>query len=330
MEKIRWGILGCGKIARKFADDLKRVADGELVAIGARSRESADLFASTYPVKKVHYDYESLARDPDVDIIYVATPHGLHHEHTLLCLEHKKAVLCEKAFALNSREAREMIEKAKAQGCFLMEALWSKFLPHYQLLHQYLNEGRIGTVKSVLINFGFAPTGNIADRIFENKLGGGSLLDIGIYTVFFAMAALGKPHSLSAVMTPASTGVDEQCAITFRYKDGALAQLFCTFASNLATEADFNGTKGRIRLTTRFYEPTTTFEFYTDKVDSRQVIPYPKEDGWGYQYEIRHVHECLRNGLIESPVMSHHDTLQLMEVLDDIRKQAGIVYGADS
>ena len=109
-----------------------------------------------------------------------------------------------------------------------------------------------------------------------------------------------------------------------------MAQLFCTFASNLATEADFNGTKGRIRLTTRFYEPTTTFEFYTDKVDSRQVIPYPKEDGWGYQYEIRHVHECLRKGLIESPVMSHHDTLQLMEVLDDIRKQAGIVYGADS
>lgn len=330
MQKIRWGILGCGKIARKFADDLKHVADGELVAIGARSRESADLFAATYPVKKVHYDYASLAKDPGVDIIYIATPHGLHHEHTLLCLEHKKAVLCEKAFALNSREAREMVEKARAEGCFLMEALWSKFLPHYQLLKQYLNEGKIGTVKSVLINFGFAPTGILADRIYENKLGGGALLDIGIYTVFFAMAALGKPDSLSAVMTPASTGVDEQCAITFRYKDGALAQLFCTFSSNLATEADFNGTKGRIRLTSRFYEPSTTFEYYTDRVDSRQVIPFTREDGWGYQYEIRHVQECLRQGLIESPVMRHEDTLQLMEVLDAIREQAGIVYTADT
>lgn len=329
MEKIRWGILGCGRIARKFAADLALVESGTLVAIGSRSAASANAFAAEFPVPHVHLDYESLATDPGVDVIYIASPHGQHYEHTLLCLRHGKAVLCEKAFALHRSQVQEMVDMARSRELFLMEALWSKFLPHYQLLMQWLRDGKLGQLKNVLINFGFAPTPPIPQRMFDPALGGGSLLDIGIYNVFFALSALGKPDHIDAWMTPAETGVDEQCAITFRYNNGAVAQLFSSFSSNLATEADFSGTEGRIRLTSRFYEPSTTFEYYPGRVDTRQIIPVPKEPGFGYQYEIRHVQDCLRQGLSESPIMSLDDSLLLMEVLDTIREKAGIRYPTD-
>lgn len=329
MNTIRWGILGCGRIASKFADDLKWAPGGELKAVASRNRDNADAFASKYGVQKVHYDYASLAADPDIDIIYIASPHGLHYEHTLLCLEGEKAVLCEKAFALNSTQARKMIALARKKKLFLMEALWSKFLPHYQLLNHYLIEGKLGPLQNVLINFGFAPVEPIAPRIFDPALGGGSLLDIGIYNIFFALTALGKPDTIEAFMSPAPTGVDEQMAITFRYTNGAMAQLFSSFSSNLATEADFSGRNGRIRLSSRFYEPSTVFEYYPGRVDSKQVIPFDKEQGWGYQYEIRHVHECLQKGLTESPVMSHDDTLLLMDTMDEVRRKAGLVYPVD-
>ena len=165
--------------------------------------------------------------------------------------------------------------------------------------------------------------------MFDPALGGGSLLDIGIYNVFFALSALGKPDHIDAWMTAAETGVDEQCAITFRYNNGAIAQLFSSFSSNLATEADCSGTEGRIRLTSRFYEPSTSFEYYPGRVDTRQIIPVPKEPGFGYQYEIRHVQDCLRQGLSESPIMSLDDSLLLIEILDTIREKAGIRYPTD-
>jgi len=247
----------------------------------------------------------------------------------LLCLKHKKAVLCEKAFALNSRQAIEMINTAKEQKIFLMEALWTKFQPHYNKLRELLTDGRLGQIKAVLVNFGFKPVPPVPPRLFDPALGGGTLLDIGIYNVFIALIVLGRPDQIDAVMTPAPTGVDEQCAVLFRYNNGAMAQLFSTFSSNLATEADICGTDGRVRLTTRFYEPSSVFEFYPGKVDSKEVIPVAKEPGFGYQFEARHVNDCLRKGLTESPVMTFADTLLLMETLDHIRKIAGIRYPAD-
>ncbi len=329
MEKTKWGILGSGRIAGKFASDLKLVADAELIAVASRRQETADEFCRQYPAKFHHNSYEDLAMNPEVDVIYVATPHALHHENTLLCLQHHKPVLCEKAFAINTRQASEMIRLAKKNKVFLMEALWTKFMPHYNKVLEMIRNGELGELKSVLVNFGFAPTPPIPDRIFNPALGGGTLLDIGIYNVFIAISVLGKPDHIDACMTKASTGVDEQCAITFRYDNGAIAQLFSTFSSNLATEADINGTNGRIRLTSRFYEPSTQIEFYPGRVDTRNIIPFDKEPGWGYQYEIRHVQECLRKGLTESPVMSHADSLLLMETLDAVRAKAGIVYPAD-
>lgn len=329
MNKIRWGILGCGRIARKFASDLAYVPDAMLMAVGSRSKEAAASFVTEYPARHVHHSYDALASDPEVDVIYIASPHALHYEHTMLCLEHNKPVLCEKAFALHALQAKEMIEKARSRKVFLMEALWTKFMPHYQLLVNKVREGHLGEIRNVLVNFGFAPTPPVPQRLFDPALGGGSLLDIGIYNVFMALSILGKPDHIEAHMSPAATGIDEQCSILFRYDNGAMASLFSSFSTNLATEADISGREGRIRLTSRFYEPSTTVEYYPGRVDSRQILTFDKEPGWGYYYEVRHVQECLRLGLTESTIMTHDDTLTLMETLDTIRKKAGIRYEAD-
>jgi predicted dehydrogenase len=326
---IRWGILGCGRIARKFAADLRHVGDAKLIAVGSRDRTIAEEFGDEFHVNHRHDSYEGLVSNPEVDVIYIATPHGFHYEHSLLCLGHRKAVLCEKAFAINSTQAKEMIMVARREKLFLMEALWTKFLPHFNKVIEMTREGRIGRIRSMLLNFGFLPAPPVPKRLFDPALGGGTMLDIGIYNVFMALSILGRPDGIEASMTAASTGVDEQCAVLFKYADGALAQLFSSFTSDLATEADINGEKGRIRLTNRFYEPSTSIEFYPGRVDSKQLIPFEKEPGFGYQYEARHVGDCLRLGLTESPVMSHADSLLLMETLDRVRNEAGIHYAAD-
>jgi predicted dehydrogenase len=230
---------------------------------------------------------------------------------------------------MNSRQAFEMISLARDKKVFLMEALWTKFQPHFIKMKEMVGNGSLGEIRSVLVNFGFIPQEPVPVRIFDPALGGGTLMDIGIYNVFMAMSVLGRPDHIDAVMTPASTGVDESCAVLFRYNNGALAQLFSTFASNLATEADICGNKGRIRLTSRFYETSSALKYYPGRFDTEQIIPIEKEAGFGYQYEARQVNDCLRKGLTESDVMTFADTLLLMETLDKIRAIAGIHYSTD-
>ena len=329
MQTIRWGILGCGRIARKFAADLSLVENAKLTAVGARQLKTARDFADEFPVSHVHGSYEALVSDPEVDVIYVASPHALHHEHTLLCLNHKKAVLCEKAFAINQRQAEEMVTLARSKQVFLMEAVWSKFLPQYQKVQELITAGELGEIRSVLVNFGFIPMPPVPPRLFDPALGGGSLLDIGIYNVFAALSFLGRPDRIEASMTPTKDHIDEQCAVLFKYKNGAMAQLFSTLLSNTGTEADICGTKSRIRLTSRFYAPSATIELFSGREDSKKLIEVHREGGSGYQYEARHVGECIRKGLTESPVMTHADTLLIMETLDRIRESAGIHYPAD-
>lgn len=328
-DKIRWGILGCGRIARKFATDLKLVDDAVLVAVGSRNIETANQFAKDFPVLYTHGSYEALVQNEYVDVIYVATPHSHHHATTMLCLQHNKAVLCEKAFAVNSRQAREMIALAKERNVFLMEALWTKFLPNYIKIQSLLKEGLLGNIVSVLVNFGFRPPEPPPARIYDPALAGGTILDIGIYNAFMVMSVLGKPDSIDARMTPATTGVDEQCAATFMYKNGAMAQLFSSFTTHASTEAEILGTKGRLRITHRYYSPDAQIEYYSEKPDTKQIIEVERGDGHGYQHEAAHVCECLRQGLTESPVMTHQDTLDLMEVLDEMRAKAGVRYAED-
>lgn len=325
---IRWGILGCGRIARKFASDLARVPDAKLVAAGSRAIETAADFAREFGASGIHGSYEELASNPNVDIIYIATPHHLHHANTLLCLEHGKAVLCEKPFALSAIQASEMIACAKSRKLFLMEALWTKFIPHYNKLMEMVHNGDLGTIRSMQVRFGFKVDDNSPSRMLDPAMGGGTLMDIGIYNLFLALSVLGEPDDIEATMTPAATGVDEQCAVLLKYNSGALAQLFSSFSTFLPIQADINGDEGRVKLTNRFYEPSTTLEWYPGWENSRTIVPVEREPGAGYQYEIRHVHHCLQFGLTESPIMSHADTLTLLKWLDLIREKAGIRFSS--
>ncbi len=327
---IRWGILGCGKIARKFAADLALVEHAELHAVAARSIETASDFAQEFRATKAYASYKELVADAYVDVIYIATPHALHYEHVILCLQHKKAVLCEKAFAINATQAKEMIELARSQNVFLMEAFWTRFLPHYVKVKELILEGKIGKIQYIHAEFGFKPAEPISPRIYDLNLGGGSLLDIGVYPVFLALDLLGVPDEIFAEGFFALTGADDQCAMQFRYHYGATAQLFSTFQSHLATGADIVGEHGRIRLTHRFHGPTTQLEFYPSTVDSCEVISFDTAKGFGYEYEAQHVTDCLLNGQTESLLRTLDDTLLLMETLDRIREKMGLRYPADT
>jgi predicted dehydrogenase len=327
-EKIRWGILGCGKIAVKFAEDLQLVADASLAAIASRDLPRAVEFAGRFSIPAIFNSYEAMASSDDVDVIYIATPHGFHYEHVMLCLRNKKAVLCEKAFALNVRQAQEMIDLARQQNIFLMEAFWTKFLPQYQKVTELIQSGEIGEIKWIEADFGFKAPDPPAQRLYDPALGGGSLLDIGIYPVFLAQSLLGKPSGINASMVPYSTGVDEQCAIMLTFKNGAIASLSSTFAVDTPVDAVIAGTKGRIQLRDRFHNAISRIELVSGK-DSVKLIDVHREQGHGYQFEARHVNECLKKGLTESPVMTHADTLMLMETLDRIRQVCGIRYAVD-
>lgn len=328
MEKIRWGILGCGKIAHKFAADLKLVENATLVAVASRDQLRANDFAKQHEAAKIFHSYEALASCEQVDVIYIATPHGFHHEHTLLCLNHGKAVLCEKAFALNSRQVREMIQAAKRNNVFLMEAFWTKFIPQYKKVTDLIQSGELGDLQLVQADFGFRAAKPTPQRLYDPKLGGGALLDIGIYPVFLAVSLLGRPLEAKAVMTPYSSGVDEQIAMTLKFENGALAILSASFSVDTPVEATILGTKGYIRMKDRFYNPISTLEFVKDNKPATPIEVY-KEGGFGYQYQARHVSECLQNKLIESPVMTHADSLLLMDTMDRIRESCGIRYEVD-
>jgi predicted dehydrogenase len=327
-EKIRWGILGCGKIANKFAGDLKLVKDAELKAVASRNSSKLESFSKEHRPGLAFSTYEALVSCAEVDAIYVATPHGLHYEHVMLCLRNGKAVLCEKAFALNLSQAREMIEFARRQKVFLMEAFWTKFLPQYQAVMDIIRAGKIGEVKLVQSDFGFKAPEPRAQRLFDPMLGGGSLLDIGIYPVFMAQSILGKPTQIQAFITPYESGVDEQCAMIMKFAGGALAVLSSTFAVETPVEAVIAGTEGRIVMRNRFHNAVGTVELVIGR-EAARAIEVHREEGFGYQFEARHVNDCLCKGLTESPVMTHADTLMLMETLDRVRKVVDIRYSVD-
>jgi len=322
---IRWGILGTGRIAHKFASDLLLVPGASLVAVGSRTQEAADGFAATYAIPNSHGSYEALAADPEVDVIYISTPHVLHYENTMLCLQQRKAVLCEKPFAMNRQQVTAMIALARQQEVFLMEALWTKFLPHYQQLQELLAAGTIGEVSCVQANFGFRPAGTAPSRLTDPALGGGTLLDIGIYNIFLVLGVLGKPDGITAAITPAANGIDEQCIASFTYSNGAMAQLYSTFSATIPIEAHIFGSKGNIKLTNRFNEPSSRLLLSKDGIHYEE-LPVAALPGWGYRYEAAHVTACLQQGIKESPVMTWEDSLLLIEMLDKIREITGLQY----
>ena len=320
-----WAVLGCGKIARKFSQDLKLLPNAKLYAAASRDLKRAQDFSAEFGFEKAYGSYEEMVADPKVDAVYIATPHSYHHEHTLLCLNHKKAVLCEKAFALNQREAKEMVEAARKNDTFLMEAFWTQFQPSFLKALEILKSGELGDVKAVRSDFAFKGPYDVNNRLYNLALGAGSLLDIGIYPVFAAMRVLGKPARLKAMADFSPTGSEESIAMIFKYDDGKLASLASSFAAYSSVQTEYWCEKGYIRLNRQWHTPTS-LSIYREGTEREEIIDYSVDPGFGYQYEAAHVMECLDNNLRESPVLPLSFSLDLMETLDRIRDEVGAFY----
>ncbi|WP_298556375.1 Gfo/Idh/MocA family oxidoreductase [uncultured Algibacter sp.] len=320
---INWGIIGLGNIAHKFATDLLTIEGATLHAVASRNQDKADAFASKYGAKKAYNTYEALAKDKNIDAVYIATPHALHKENTLLCLEHGIAVLCEKPFAMNSVEVAEMITKAKAKNVLLMEALWTYFLPHYKYVLNLLEEKKFGDILKLEADFGFYRAFDDSSRLFNKSLGGGSLLDIGIYPIFVALSTLGIPKNLKAKATYFDNGADSSCDMVFEYDNNVNAYLKSTLVEDTATEAIFYCERGTIKINSMFHMPTTVT--IIPKNGSQETIDFGYNT-IGYNYEAIHFNELLRLGKTESNVMTFEFSKQLIEILDTVRKQINLNY----
>ncbi len=321
--KYNWAILGCGKIAAKFSSDLKLLPNARLYATASREQEKARTFAGEFGFEKSYGSYEEMVADPEVDIVYVATPHSHHHSHSILCLEHGKPVLVEKAFALTAQEARQMIAAAHRNKVFLMEAFWTRFQPSFHRLREVIRSGELGKAWMMRSEFCFHVPYDPHSRLFNLALGGGSLLDIGIYPVFWALQLFGEPADIRVTTDLAPTGADRSMAVTFKYPGGEIAQLASSLSAMSDTQTEVWCEKGFIRV--RRIDPQKVVVAVTKKGQAVEETLF-EQPGFGLYLEAQHVMECLDNELIESPLLPHSFTLLQMKVLDRIRDKAGIRY----
>ncbi|MGM9506910.1 Gfo/Idh/MocA family protein [Larkinella sp. GY13] len=326
MAVIRWGVLGLGRIAHKFVQDLQTVPDVELLAVASTSQERADEFAAQYGAKHAYGSYEDLLTCEGLDVVYIATTHNHHFENTLLCLNAGIAVLCEKPFAMNAGQVRQMVETARSKQVFLMEALWSRFMPSVQKARELTENQAIGRVKGLRADFGFIAPVDPEKRMYNKALGGGSLMDIGIYPLFLSYVFLGTPQTIKATAVFGSTGVDEQCGMVLTYAENQLAVLNSTVVSKTETDAVLYGETGNLYLPGRFHEGDSVVHQPTN--GEPQTFTFARTT-WGYDYEAEHVSDCLRLKKTESPLWSLDDSLNLIGLLDAVRAEAGIVYEED-
>lgn len=321
-EKIKWAIIGPGRIAKKFTTSLKEVEDAELYAVASRSLQRATIFAGETGAGKAFGSYEEMLQDEEIDVVYVATPHVFHYEHSLLCLRYGKPVLCEKPFAINREQVESMISTAKEKKLFLMEAMWTPFLPHIKYLMEILDSGKYGKIKKLTADFGFDAAFDEDGRLFKKSLGGGSLLDIGIYPVFLALHTLGMPERIEAKATMGSTGVDEDCDILFSYPNGARAVLKSSITEDTPITAVFEMEKATINIAPRWHNPSTVSITTSEGTETKSF----DVASFGYEFEARHVQEMLRQGRTESYVMTFQKSLELISLLDKIRREIKLEY----
>jgi predicted dehydrogenase len=322
-KKYKWGILAPGKMSAKFTRGLKLLESVELYAVGSRDLKRAKHFAEEFGFKKYYGSYEELANDNEVDIVYIASPHSHHYEHTLLCLKNKKAVICEKAFALNSREVKEMINEAAVQKVFLMEALWTPFQPIYIKTKEILLGGEPGNIIHLNARFSFQAPYIPYDRKFNLELGGGSLLDIGIYPVIDALYFIGSPSEIMAKASFTETGSEDSISIIFGYDDGRMATLYSSFRTAGGIGCDLLCENGNL-LFSRERDMSQRLRFALNGKESKEYSILPV--GMGYQFEAMEVMKCLDEGKLQSDVVPHSFSLDLINTLDRIRKAAGIVF----
>jgi predicted dehydrogenase len=323
MKPTVWGILGPGKIAHKFARALSMVEGARLGAIASRDAGRAAAFASEHGAARTWSCYEQLAEDPGIDVVYVATPHAFHAQHSLLCLRRGKGVLCEKPMALSASQVSEMIDSSRLHHAFLMEAMWTRFLPLMGEVLALVASGRIGTLKYIRADFGFLAPFNEASRLYDLRLGGGSLLDIGIYPLYLCLQLLGEPDGIVAAGRLSPTGSDETCHVILQYGNGATALVSSTLACQTSLTAEIAGTEGMIRIPGPWYR-NDHFEWNRtgEAVQTVQLEPMVN----GFEYQAKEVMCCMEQGLIESPSMPHSFSLLMSRTMDEIRRQIGVRY----
>jgi predicted dehydrogenase len=312
---VRWGLLGTGKIASTFAQDLQLIDEGEVVAVGSRHQASADAFGDAFDVARRYDSYEALVADPEVDAVYVGTPHPMHFENAALALEHGKPVLVEKAFTMTATEARDLVALARSKNLFMMEAMWTRFLPHVVALRDLITRGVLGELVMVEADHGqwFVPDPNF--RLFAPELGGSAMLDLGVYLVSFASMLLGPPARMVSMVDPAFSGVDGQTSMIFGYNSGAQALLTCTSRAQSATRACITGTEARVEIDADFYAPTS-FRLITraGEVTEYDFDVAPR----GLRFQAIEVARCLEAGLVESSVMPLDETVSIMETMERV------------
>lgn len=323
---LRWGILGTGQIARAFAVGLRDAPGAKLVAVGSRNASSAQAFADEFGIQNAYGDYESLTAAPDIDVIYIATPHSAHAENMRTCLMAGKAVLCEKPFTLNHREASDIVELARQRKLFVMEAMWTRFLPAIQHAKKLIDNGAIGTPLQVQADFCYAATVDTSHRILNPALGGGALLDVGIYPLSMAMYFLGEIVDVRANAILTTTGVDAQTAFILRHCNGGLASCLCSTVAQTPVAMTISGSLGMMEIHQPFYRAQHLTLTNNEGIAESISLPYL---GNGYTHEAIAVGECLRSGLLENAVMPLTDTLNHMYWMDAIRRQIGVKYPAD-
>lgn len=323
-QKIRWGILGCGTIARLFTEDLAYSKYGMLQAVGSRSAAKANAFAQQMNAAKAYGSYEELVQDPDVDIVYVATPHPFHMANTLLALKAGKPVLCEKPVSVNARQCHRMIKAAKDRRLFFMEGMWTRFFPAVQQLQKWLADKQIGNILALEADFGAHFTGGPKHRINNLELGGGALLDLGIYVVSLASLVYGtQPKKITSAVHFGQTGVDDQSTLIFEYLHGATANLLCSTRVSIRPEARIYGTKGRIIVHENFYRPNRITLESEGRNPETLTFPHP---GLGMQYEADHVAECLYKARPQSDQMPLGESMAIMQTMDKIRRRWKLKY----
>ncbi|WP_338733492.1 Gfo/Idh/MocA family protein [Mangrovimonas cancribranchiae] len=320
---INWGIIGLGKIAHKFAKDLSTLTDAKIYAVASRSQDKANEFAKSYQATKAYSSYEALANDATIDAVYIATPHVFHKENTIMCLKKGIAVLCEKPFAMNLEEVSEMIATAKANNTLLMEALWTAFLPHYQHVQNLLQKNHFGKLLKMEADFGFQPEYDENSRVIKKALGGGSLLDIGIYPIFAALSTLGNPQNIEASATFFDNGSDASCHMVFQYPNNVRASLKSTLLEETETSATFYCEQGIIKINGRFHEPSTVTLLPQNGIEEILDFGY---NTIGYSFETRHFNQLIREGKTESNIMPFEFSKTLITTLDSVRKKINLNY----
>lgn len=325
IQKLKWGIIGCGNIANKFCNDLALIERAEICAVASRSIEKSELFAQTHNVKTAYGSYIDLFNDPEIDIVYIATPHSSHAELSIQAMQHGKHVLCEKPLAINAMEAIQIFTVSKQTQMFFMEAMWTRFNPSFLQTLKRIDNNELGEIKYINADFSFKTDKSLDSRVLNRSLGGGTILDIGIYPVFLTYMILGKPNHIkaSAIFHP-ETGCDMQTSMIFEY-DSALAMLYSSFASKSELSAHISGTEAQIKINDPWH---CAQDISLIKNDEPTIINSPVK-GLGFTYEIEECHQCLDAKQTESKLWSHENSLDLISLLDTVREKVGLVYPQD-